>query len=179
MATRNPIVLVLTAVCAAAGALTGLQVWDLGFWRSTAVVVVGALLGVLLAFGLLTTDRRVITPNHHPPPVPAEREPAFTHATPSSGSQSQPEAKSVRTWWTETPAAPATAPTRPHEPGQGYDVARAVVAQCPRCGDFRLDLEQDGDACAFHCRNPNCGHRWEWRAGTPWPTTVVRRNLTG
>lgn len=176
MTTRNAIVLVLTAVCATAGALAGLQVWDLNLWRSVMVVLVGAFLGVVLAFGLLTTDRRVVRLGH---PV-AEREPV---PAPSTEPGTKP-----RAWWTETPT---TAPPPRHEsPPQGhhvdqavvahgYDVDRAVVAQCPRCGDFRLDLKQDGDSCAFHCRNPRCGHRWEWRAGAPWPTTVVRRNLTG
>lgn len=178
MTTRNAIVLALTAVCAAAGGLIGLRTWDLDLWRSVTVVVVGALLGVLLAFGVLTTDRRPVTRTHHPTPAVAEREPVFAQAA----SSSEPETKPAnRTWWAEAPAPPATTTaTRPQEPPrQGYDVDRAVVAQCPRCGDFRLDLKQDGESCAFHCRNPNCGHRWEWRAGTPWPTTVVRRNLTG
>jgi hypothetical protein len=176
MTTRNAIVLALTAVCAAVGGLIGLQLWDLDFWRSVAVVVVGVLLGVLLAFGVLTTDRRPVTRTHHE--TVAEREPVFARAASSPEPETTP---ANRTWWTEAPEPPATTTaTRPHEPPrQGYDVDRAVVAQCPRCGDFRLDLKQDGDSCAFHCRNPNCGHRWKWRAGTPWPTTVVRRNLTG
>lgn len=169
MTTRNAIVLVLTAVCATAGALIGLQSWDLDLWRSVTVVVVGALLGVALAFGLLTTDHREVTRIHRVAPGAAEREPLPARPT-------EPGTKPDRTWWTETPTPPSTPR---HETPKGYDVDRAVVAQCPRCGDFRLDLKQDGDSCAFHCRNPNCGHRWEWRAGAPWPTTVIRRNLTG
>lgn len=168
MSTRNAIVLVLTAVCAALGGLLGLQFVELGAWGSMGVVTVGVIFGVVVALGALTADprpvRRIVAP---------AAEPVFSEAAATP----EPAAGS-RTWWTETPAPPTAADPRP-APTQGYDVGRAVVAQCPRCGDFRLDLAQDADAYAFHCRNPKCGHRWEWRAGTPWPTTVIRRNLTG
>ncbi|MFJ6673908.1 hypothetical protein ACIQMJ_22595 [Actinosynnema sp. NPDC091369] len=171
MTARTPVVPALTAVCAALGALVGLRLLDLGFWRAVAVVLVGAVFGVGVALGLLTVDRR---PTPHRVPAP-QREPVRAHAEP----EPEPEPAANRTWWTETPARPTTASAERGPSRDGYDVDNAVVAQCPRCGDFRLDLEQDADTYAFHCRNPRCGHRWEWRAGAPWPTTVVRRNLTG
>jgi hypothetical protein len=171
MSTRNAIVLVLTAVCAALGGLLGLRLVELGAWRSMGVVTVGVIFGVVVALGVLTAERQPVRRTV----LPAPARPVFAEAVPT------PEpAAGNRTWWTETPTPATAAPADPQPPpGQGYDVGRAVVAQCPRCGDFRLDLAQDADSYAFHCRNPNCGHRWEWRAGAPWPTTVVRRNLTG
>ncbi|MFD0201951.1 MULTISPECIES: hypothetical protein [Saccharothrix] len=163
MSTRDTVVPALTAVGAALGALIGLQLVDLGPWRSSGVVAVGVVLGVLVALGPLTVDRRATTRPRNTVPV----RPATQAASPN------------RTWWTETPARQATVPTGPEHARDGREVDRAVVAQCPRCGDFRLDVTQDADAYAFRCRNPRCGHRWEWHAGAPWPTTVVRRNLTG
>ncbi|MFE9750488.1 hypothetical protein ACFYOT_36760 [Saccharothrix saharensis] len=180
MTTRNAMVPALTAVCAALGGLVGLQLLDLGFWRAVTVVFVGGFFGVVVALGLLTVDR---LPAPHRMPV-AQREPVRTAPPEPVGARAEPEpAAANRTWWSETPARTATGPppasADPRPSRDGYDVDNSVVAQCPRCGDFRLDLEQDADTYAFHCRNPKCGHRWEWRAGAPWPTTVVRRNLTG
>lgn len=182
MSTRNAIVLGVTAVCAALGAWIGLLFWTLDPLPWVAVVGIGAVLGVVVAFGL-TVDRRRVTRTVAPASV--QREPVSARVSPAPVLAPTPAPEPTpqpanRTWWRETPAATGpSAPSAPRPAQEGYDVDRAVVAQCPRCGDFRLDLKQDGDACAFHCRNPNCGHRWEWRAGTPWPTTVVRRNLTG
>lgn len=164
MSTRDAVVPALTAVGAALGALLALQLVDLGIWWTLAVVAVGVALGVVVALGPLTADRRATARPRNA--VPARAAPVTRPAT------------SDRTWWTETPARRATDRTGPEPTRNGYAVDRAVVAQCPRCGDFRLDVNQDADAYAFHCRNPNCGHRWEWHAGAPWPTTVVRRNLT-
>ncbi|TQM78389.1 hypothetical protein FHX81_0655 [Saccharothrix saharensis] len=180
MTTGNAVVTALTALCAALGGLVGLHLLDLDFKRAVTVVVVGGLFGVVVALGLLTVDRR---PTPHRVPA-AQREPAPAAPREPVRALAEPEpAAANRTWWSETPARPATAPppasAEPRPSRDGYDVDSAVVAQCPRCGDFRLDLEQGADTYAFRCRNPRCGHRWEWRAGAPWPTTVVRRNLTG
>ncbi|MCE6997165.1 hypothetical protein LZG04_20505 [Saccharothrix sp. S26] len=175
MTTRNANILLVTALGGVVGGLLGCQFLDLGFWRSVGVVAGGTVFGVAVALGLLTADRRPVTRPRRTVPVAPDREPVFARAA-------EPEpAAANRTWWTEAPARPASGPAdpAPTPPDDGHDVGRAVIAQCPRCGDFRLDLQQRADAYAFHCRNPRCGHRWEWRAGTPWPMTVIRRNLTG
>jgi hypothetical protein len=80
----------------------------------------------------------------------------------------------------------ATAPVTP-EPDLGpaaydtYDVPGARpsgtqpvrrVVQCPRCGDFDIDLRAERASFAFACRA--CRHTWTWAVGRPWPTTVVR-----
>jgi hypothetical protein len=84
-------------------------------------------------------------------------------------------------WWNKSaPAAAAgksTAPA-PDLPSHVAD-GTALVAQCPNCGDFRIDVHRADPGYAFRCRNPRCGEEWQWTPGTPWPTVVVRRNLTG
>ncbi|MEU4447675.1 hypothetical protein AB0K14_35765 [Actinosynnema sp. NPDC050801] len=197
MSTRNT---ALTTGCAAIGALIGVQFWDLGAWRVVTVVAVGTVLGAVVALGLLTVDRRprvraATSPEPAPPPpttpttaptriptpaaTPAAPSTPTTTPNPAAPQAAPPTPATGRTWWTE--ARPTTVPAdrRDMVPPAAHEVDRAVVAQCPRCGDFRLDLTEDGDTYAFRCRNPDCGNRWEWRADAPWPTTVVRRNLTG
>ncbi|WP_158845927.1 hypothetical protein [Saccharothrix deserti] len=204
MTTKSVVVVSLTVVCATAGGLLGSRLRYLDTSQSVVLVAVSALLGFAVAIGLLTTERRSV-PKAEPETEPeTEREPetgtgaapvsppvfehptddtslspVFVHPTPSP---EPARSGNNRPWWTETPGRPAAVRTEQPAaatPLTSYDANRAVVAQCPHCGDFRLDVEQHGDAYAFHCRNPNCGHRWEWSAGAPWPTTVVRRNLTG
>lgn len=89
-------------------------------------------------------------------------------------------------WWTETPSAPASsgrtrsaAPRSPAPPLSSYDPASALIAQCPRCGEFRLDVKHVAQDYAFACQNKSCGNTWNWTPGTPWPDVVVRRNLPG
>ncbi len=49
------------------------------------------------------------------------------------------------------------------------------VVQCPRCGDFAVDQEQQRIGYAFRCRG--CRHPWRWQPGAAWPVTVVRPRL--
>jgi len=101
-------------------------------------------------------------------------------APPSNGTAS-------RQWWAETPSAAAPSDRRepsalrpgPAPPPSSYDVESALIAQCPRCGEFRLDVSHVARAYAFRCRNESCGNSWSWTPGTPWPPVVVRRNLPG
>lgn len=101
-------------------------------------------------------------------------------APPSNGT-------ATRQWWAETPSAAAPSDRReppalrrsPAPPLSSYDVESALIAQCPRCGEFRLDVSHVARAYAFQCRNASCGNTWSWTPGTPWPPVVVRRNLPG
>ncbi len=78
-------------------------------------------------------------------------------------------------WWDRQPvrharpAAPAAGATAAPELA-GY-VDSAQVVQCPRCGAFRIDVNQVAGVFAFRCRVDD--HRWDWRPGTGWPATVV------
>ncbi|HET7015353.1 MAG TPA: hypothetical protein VFI65_15650 [Streptosporangiaceae bacterium] len=62
---------------------------------------------------------------------------------------------------------------RPHELDRYQDAA--FIAQCPRCGAFELDADQDSQAWTFHCYACDC--RWSWRPGTAWPPVQVRPKL--
>lgn len=82
-------------------------------------------------------------------------------------------------WWTRTTPARSTdvqmlASDLP-PPLHSYTTTPGLIAQCPRCGDFRLDVAQDDPDYRFRCRH--CAHLWRWTSGTPWPAVVVRRNL--
>jgi hypothetical protein len=49
------------------------------------------------------------------------------------------------------------------------------VTQCPRCGDFAVDVRHQPPGFAFGCAA--CGHRWRWEPGSAWPAGVVRPSL--
>jgi hypothetical protein len=85
-------------------------------------------------------------------------------------------------WWNGGPTdrtvdrAPArTAPARPPAPDLGTYRRPVRTVQCPRCGAFRVDVQEtagdQGGGFAFRCRIDD--HTWTWRAGTAWPVTVV------
>ncbi|MGH3931193.1 MAG: hypothetical protein ACRDTF_14585, partial [Pseudonocardiaceae bacterium] len=90
-------------------------------------------------------------------------------------------------WWTESPSVAAPADRREPPAGRqspafkvsSYDAESALIAQCPRCGEFRLKVSEVAQAYAFRCRNERCGNTWSWTPGTSWPPVVVRRNLPG
>ena len=46
------------------------------------------------------------------------------------------------------------------------------VVQCPRCGDFAVEVGPRAPGFAFRCHC--CGHEWRWAPGTAWPVSVVR-----
>ena len=70
-------------------------------------------------------------------------------------------------------AAPAPSPgaTRAPAPDLSTYLASTFIAQCPRCGAFRLDIKQARSAWDFRCEV--CGHTWSWQPGTPWPPVRV------
>lgn len=128
---------------------------------------------------------------------PPERHPSIEHAritlplsdggALTSGNALLSSGTASRRWWTETPSAAGTSDPRersaprysPAPPLSSYERESALIAQCPRCGEFRLDVSHAGGAYAFRCRNGSCGNTWSWTPGTPWPPVVVRRNLSG
>ncbi|MEJ2853114.1 MULTISPECIES: hypothetical protein [unclassified Saccharothrix] len=172
----------LTVVLAAAGALVGIAPFtELGFVQRLLVAVVSGVLGIALALlwvaAVKKPDPVPITPPPTPPrPAPSPPPPP----TPTPAPAPAPDANGQ--WWNRT-SAPAATPQAAQAPRESvslndFDAHRAQIAQCPRCGGFELDVRQDGHACAFTCRNPDCRTTWEWLPGTAWPATVVRRNLT-
>jgi hypothetical protein len=81
-------------------------------------------------------------------------------------------------WWDPAPGAPprpsANAQRAPAPDLTTY-LASTLIAQCPRCGAFRLDIRQAGDAWDFRCED--CEHAWAWRPGTAWPPVRVTPGL--
>jgi hypothetical protein len=121
-----------------------------------------------------------------PPAEPAKVVLPLPREDAASASRSSP-----RQWWTEqqpTNAVTSAAgqsnrregsPRKrtPAPPLSSYDAGSALIAQCPRCGEFRMDVHNTSAGYAFRCAR--CGNTWGWTPGTPWPPVVVRRRLPG
>lgn len=86
---------------------------------------------------------------------------------------SQPGAPDAPWWDSAQGAAPAPSPgaTRAPAPDLSTYLAATFIAQCPRCGGFRLDMRRGGTAWDFRCES--CEYTWTWRPGTPWPPVRV------
>ena len=76
-------------------------------------------------------------------------------------------------WWDS--AQPAPAPSagarRVPAPDLSTYLASTFIAQCPRCGAFRLDIRRARSAWDFRCEV--CENTWSWQPGTPWPPVRV------
>jgi hypothetical protein len=188
---RPAVILVVTILCGLAGALLASGFLHVNVFLSVVVIDGGTALGAAIAL-LLTSARTVAAPIRRDDPPPAWRPAPPQVAAPPTRQQPSHLAlplaggkpASGRQWWTETNA---TAPKRdgataisaaPAPPLSSYRAQDAMIAQCPRCGDFRIDAARHGSDYAFRCRNERCGNNWTWTPGTPWPAVVVRRNLT-
>jgi len=85
-----------------------------------------------------------------------------------------PPSASDQPWWV---AAQATPPEARQEastvpaPDLSSYLASALIAQCPRCGAFELDIRRS--AARWTCRCESCGHAWTWQPGTAWPQVRV------
>jgi hypothetical protein len=93
----------------------------------------------------------------------------------------------------DAPAPPAPAPAEPRPVGPGVlrvlqggadgtgpprtadltqFLGQVVIAQCPHCAAFRVGADGQAQDWTFSCHE--CGRRWAWRPGTPWPEVHVR-----
>jgi hypothetical protein len=117
-------------------------------------------------------------------PVPAETDgqahggPPAGHQTvvqllplpPQPGNAEPPGAP----WWDSAqvaPPPPSPDAKRAPAPDLSTYLASTFIAQCPRCGAFRLDIRSASGAWDFRCEA--CGHTWTWQPGTPWPPVRV------
>ncbi len=117
-------------------------------------------------------------------PVPAETDgqarggPPAGHQTvvqllplpPQPGNAEPPDAP----WWDSAqgaPPPPSPGAKRVPAPDLSTYLASTFIAQCPRCGAFRLDIQSASGAWDFRCEA--CGHAWTWQPGTPWPPVRV------
>jgi hypothetical protein len=89
---------------------------------------------------------------------------------PQPGNAQPPDAP----WWDSAqgaPPAPSPGAKRAPAPDLSTYLASTFIAQCPRCGAFRLDIRRAGSSWDFRCEA--CGHTWTWQPGTPWPPVRV------
>ena len=76
-------------------------------------------------------------------------------------------------WWDSGQPAPAPSAGAKRAPAPDLStyLASTFIAQCPRCGAFRLDIKRASSAWDFRCEV--CQHTWIWQPGTPWPPVRV------
>ena len=90
---------------------------------------------------------------------------------PPGANNSRPAGQS---WWDAAAAAPpppSSAAQRAPAPDLSTYLASTFIAQCPRCGAFRLDARRAPNGWDFHCES--CEYIWAWQPGTPWPPVRV------
>jgi hypothetical protein len=83
------------------------------------------------------------------------------------------EGSSDAPWWDSAQPAPAPSAGAKRAPAPDLStyLASTFIAQCPRCGAFRLDHRRARDGWDFRCEA--CDHVWTWQPGTPWPPVRV------
>ena len=76
-------------------------------------------------------------------------------------------------WWDSAQGAPppSSGAKRAPAPDLSTYLASTFIAQCPRCGAFRLDIRRARNAWNFRCES--CDYTWTWQPGTPWPPVRV------
>ena len=76
-------------------------------------------------------------------------------------------------WWDSAQGAPAPSAGAKRAPAPDLStyLGSTFIAQCPRCGAFRLDIRRARSAWDFRCEV--CEHTWSWQPGTPWPPVRV------
>ena len=76
-------------------------------------------------------------------------------------------------WWDSAQPAPtpSAGARRVPAPDLSTYLASTFIAQCPRCGAFRLDIRRARSAWDFRCEV--CENTWSWQPGTPWPPVRV------
>jgi hypothetical protein len=118
-------------------------------------------------------------PEHAGPGI-TERTESVVEVIPFSSRRDadRPPQPGAKDWW-QQPAGPPSPQRSGSRPAPAPDLSTylnsAVIAQCPRCGAFDLDIDHNRDPWAFHCRA--CDNTWAWRPGTPWPEVRVAPRL--
>ena len=109
-------------------------------------------------------------PASAPAPGPAETVVQLLPAQPGRG---RARAGADQAWWNAAQGTPP--PSSDAQRGPAPDLssylASTLIAQCPRCGAFRLDFRRARSGWDFRCES--CGHVWTWQPGSPWPLVRV------
>jgi len=121
-------------------------------------------------------DDALVTPGAAPAPAPAPA-PAETvvQLLPAQPGRGHARPGADKSWWNEVQGAPPPPPSSDAQRGPAPDLSSylgsTVIAQCPRCGAFRLDFRRARNGWDFRCES--CEHVWTWQAGSPWPPVRV------
>jgi hypothetical protein len=105
------------------------------------------------------------------PPSPAE---TVVQMLPLPHQPGQEMRSADTPWWDPAPGAaprPSAGAKRVPAPDLTTYLASTFIAQCPRCGAFRLDIRQAKSAWDFRCEA--CEYTWAWHPGTAWPPVRV------
>ncbi len=162
------------------------------------VAVIVAVVAGVIAVAVFRAPGRSAAERDQPPagrlrPVPPAAAPAAPPApaapAPAAGPAGtavqllplppQPRANSTRqaaaqSWWDAAqgaPPRPSAGAQRAPAPDLSTYLASTFIAQCPRCGAFRLDITPAASGWDFRCES--CEYAWTWQPGTPWPPVRV------
>jgi hypothetical protein len=185
MNTRSGLLVQVTLAALAGGLLAVLVLAGLRTIDNTPAL--GLIVLAAVVFCVLAVASR-------PPAPPAAPTPARGYAPapppqPAAFGWSQPpltgNGYATPHWSPAAPAAEAPPPPEPSLPvataavsvrdGRRLPVppgGATRVVQCPRCGDFAVELGRRAPGFAFRCQR--CGHEWRWAPGVSWPVSVVR-----
>ena len=119
------------------------------------------------------------------PAAPAAQPPQALRAVPPAGNQTvvqllplPPQPGNAEPpdapWWDSAqgaPPPPSAGAKRAPAPDLSTYLASTFIAQCPRCGAFRLDIRRAPNGWDFRCEACEC--TWTWQPGTPWPPVRV------
>jgi len=112
-----------------------------------------------------------VSPGSAVSPAPAETVVQLLPAQPGRG---HARAGADQEWWNAAqgaPPPPSSDAQRGPAPDLSSYLASTLIAQCPRCGAFRLDFRRARSGWDFRCES--CGHIWTWQPGSPWPLVRV------
>jgi hypothetical protein len=154
----------LVIAAALIGGLAAAALVHVSLAVAVAVSVAAGVIAVLAAARWPARPAHQAAPAAHPAPAPPE---AVVQLLPVARQPNAP-------WWDAAqapPPAPSQAARRVPAPDLSSYLASTLVAQCPNCGAFRLDLTQAAAGWDFRCEA--CRHAWTWQPGTAWPPVQV------
>ena len=175
----------------AAAVIGGLAAAELRHMPLLAALLVPLAFGSLTVYGLARWPGRQGTPPIPPippdpiPPSPPDPSPPDPISQPEARvwlQPIQPPSAPDGQWWQQA-YGPAGSPGQAARPMPAPDLASylasTVIAQCPNCGAFGLEVRHAPGGSSWSFRCDSCDHRWNWRPDTPWPPVHVmpgRRN---
>ncbi len=125
---------------------------------------------------------RSVSPASFPPPAPGPAD-GQEHGGPTAGGETMVQLLPLPAqpgqpapdapWWDSAQGSPppSRGSNRAPAPDLSTYLASTFIAQCPRCGAFRLDIRRGRAGWAFRCEA--CEQTWTWQPGTPWPPVRV------